>query len=74
MGQQIHKPSRFSFVAYHCHHLAQSTITSVVDFHPLVSLQMFISSIAQPNGYLDAMPLHVALQQPDKQQFLDTMQ
>ena len=57
-----------------CHHLAQSAINSVADFHPLASLQTFVSSIVQPNGYPDTMPLHVALQQVDKDKFLEAMQ
>ena len=64
--QQICTPSQFGFAAYHCHHLAKSAINSVADFHPLASLQMFVSSISQPKGYLDAIRLHVALQLLDK--------
>ena len=34
-------------------------------FPPLASLQAFVSTIAQPDGYPDAMSLHVAISQPD---------
>ena len=34
---------------------------------------MFTSSIKQPEGYPDVMPLHIALQQPDQSKFIDAM-
>ena len=34
---------------------------------------MFASSIKQPEGYPDAMPLQVTLQQPDRAKFIDAM-
>ena len=51
----------------------QSAITSIADYHPLTLLQMFASSTKKPEEYLDAMPLHIALQQPDQNKFIDAM-
>ena len=53
-------------MAYHCCHIAKSTLATVANFHPLAALQAFLS-IEQPDGYPDAMPLHVALAQPDQE-------
>ena len=65
-GHQVRRPARFAYAAYHCKHLAQTGIQSVFDFHPFASLQAFASTITQPDGYPDAMPLNVAMQQPDR--------
>ena len=71
--RQIRHPARFAYAAYHCKHLAQTGIQSVFDFHPFASLRAFASTIAQPDGYPDAMPLNVALQQPDSDKFIHAM-
>ena len=72
-GRQVRRPARFAYAAYHCKHLAQTGIRSVFDFHLLASLQAFASTIAQPDGYPDAMPLIMALQQPDHDKFILAM-
>ena len=72
-GCQICTPSRYAFAVYHCTNLAQSAITSIADFHQLASLQTFVSSIAQPDGFPDAMPLHIAMQQPDHAKVVEAM-
>ena len=72
-GHQIRRPARFAYAAYHCKHLAQTGIQSVFDFHPFSSLRAFALTIAQPDGYPDAMPLNVALQQPDRDKFIHAM-
>ena len=72
-GHQIHRPARFAYAAYHCKHLAQTGIQSICDFHPFSGLWVFASTIAQPDGYPDAMPLNVALQQPDHDKFIHAM-
>ena len=51
----------------------QSTLTSVANYQPLTLLQMFASLIKQPEGYPDAMPLHITLQQPNWAKFIDVM-
>ena len=72
-GRQIRRPVRFAYAAYHCKHLVQTGIQSVFDFHPFASLRAFASTIPQPDGYPDAMPLNVALQQPDCDKFIHAM-
>ena len=72
-SRQIRHPARFAYAAYHCKHLAQTGIQSVFDFHPFASLRAFALTIAQPDGYPDAMPLNVALQQPDCDKFIHAM-
>ena len=72
-GRQIRQPARFAYAAYHYKNLAQTVIRSVFKFHPLASLQAFASTITQPDGYPDAMPLNVAMQQPDRDKFIDAM-
>ena len=72
-GHQIRRPARFAYAAYHCKYLARTGIQSVFDFHPFASLWAFASTIAQPDGYPDAMPLNVALQQPDCDNFIHAM-
>ena len=72
-GHQVRRPARFAYAAYHCRHLAQMSIQSVCDFHPFASLRAFASTIAQPDGYPDAMPLNVTLQQPDRDKFIHAM-
>ena len=69
-GCQIRRPARLAYAAYNCKHLAQTGIQSVFDFHLFASLQAFASTLAQPDGYPDAMPLNVALQQPDRDKFI----
>ena len=63
----------FGYTTYHCSALTPSAIAHVVDYHPLVLLQMFAPMIKQPDRYPDAMPLHIALKQPDQDKFVDTM-
>ena len=70
---QVCRPAWFAYAAYHCKHLAQAVIQSTFDFHPFTSLQAFASTITQPDGYPDAMPLNVAMQQPDRDKFIHTM-
>ena len=72
-GRQVRRPARFAYAAYHCQHLAQTGIQSVCNFHPVAGLQAFVSTIAQPDGYPDAMPLNVAMQQPDRDKFIAVM-
>ena len=72
-SRQVRHPAQFAYAAYHCKHLAQTGIQSVFDFHPFASLRAFASTIAQPDGYSDAMPLNMALQQPDHDKFIDAM-
>ena len=48
-------------------------IQSILNFHPFASLRAFASTITQPDGYPDAMPLNVALQQPDRDKFIHAM-
>ena len=72
-GRQVQRPARFAYAAYHCRHLAQTGIQSVCDFHPFAGLRAFASTIAQPNGYPDAMPLNVAMQQPNREKFITAM-
>ena len=70
IGRQVRRPARFAYAAYHCRHLAQTGIQSVCDFHPFAGLRAFASTIAQPDGYPDAMPLNVAMQQLDREKFI----
>ena len=72
-GHQIRRPARFAYAAYHCKHLAQTGIQSIFDFHPFASLRAFVSTIDQPDGYPDTMPLNMALQQPDRDKFIHAM-
>ena len=72
-GCQVRRPARFPYTAYHCKNLAQTGIQSVCDFHPFASLWAFASTIAQPDGYPDPMPLNVAMQQPDRDKFISAM-
>ena len=72
-GCQVRRPAQFAYAAYHCKTLAQTGIQSVFDFHPFASLRAFASTIAQPDGYPDAMPLNVAMQQPDWDKFIAAM-
>ena len=72
-GGQVQRPARFAYAAYHCRHLAQTGIQSVCDFHPFAGLRAFASTIAQPDSYPDAMPLNVAMQQPDHDKFIAAM-
>ena len=64
-GQVLRTPAQFAYMAYDCQHLVQSSLQAIADFHSLASLQAFVSTIAQPDGYPDAMSLHVAISQPD---------
>ena len=54
--------------------MAQSCFSSIVDFHPLASLQAFTANISQPDGYPDAIPLHVAHAQPGHDKFIASME
>ena len=72
-GCQVRRPARFAYAPYHRRHLAQTGIQSVYDFHPFAALRAFTSTIAQPDGYPDAMPLNVAMQQPDRDKFIAAM-
>ena len=51
----------FGYAAYHCNVIMQSAIAHVADYHPLTLLQRFVSTVKQPEGYPDAIPLHIAL-------------
>ena len=72
-GHQVRQPARFAYAAYHWKNLAQTGIQSVCDFHPFASLRAFASTITQPDGYPDAMPLNVAMQQPGRDKFISAM-
>ena len=61
-GRQVRTPSRFGYAAY----LAKTALSGIADLHPLACLQMISGDINQPEGYPDAMPLDVALAQPDR--------
>ena len=73
MGRWVHTPSHLGDAAYHCNALVQSEMAHVADYHPLTLLQMFAPTIKQPKGHPDVMPLHIALQQPDQDKFVDPM-
>ena len=62
--------THFGYAAYHCNVIMQSAIAHVADYHPLTLLQWFVSTVKQPEGYPDAIPLHIALQQPDWEKFV----
>ena len=51
-------------------------LTTAPIWHNLQStpLQTFVSSIAQPDGFPDAMPSHVAMQQLDQVKFVEAME
>ena len=70
---QVRRLAQFAFAAYHCKHLAQTGIQSVFDFHPFASLCAFASTITQPDGYPDAMPLNMAIQQSNQDKFIHAM-
>ena len=48
-------------------------LAMVANFHPLAALQVFPTT-KQPDGYPDAMPLHLAFIQPDQEKFVCTME
>ena len=56
----------FAYVAYNCKTMAQTSIQ-------FASLQAFASTTAQPDGYPNAMPLNVAMQQRDWDKFIEAM-
>ena len=72
-SRQVCRPAWFAYAAYHCKNLAQTGIRSVFDFHRFASLRAFTSTIAQPDGYPDAMLLNMAMQQPNRDKFIDAM-
>ena len=72
-GRCICTPTHFGYTMYHCSALAKSAMAHIMDYHLLALLQMFASTIKQPDGYPDMMPLHIALQQPDWDKFIDAM-
>ena len=72
-GRQVRRPARFAYAAYHCRNMAQTGIQSVCDFHPFAGLWAFASTITQPDSYPDAMPLNMAMQQPDCDKFIAVM-
>ena len=72
-GCQICQPARFAYAAYRCKNMTQTGIKSVFDFHPFASLRVFTSTITQPDGYPNVMPLNVAMQQPNWDKFIDAM-
>ena len=49
------------------------TMPFVFNFHPFASLHAFASTITQPDCYPDAMPLNMAMQQPDHDKFINAM-
>ena len=69
-GRQVRTPSRFGYAAY----LAKTALAGIADLHPLACLQMVSADIQQPEGYPDAMPLEVALAQPDRDKFIGAME
>ena len=69
-GRQVRTPSRFGYAAY----LAKTALSGIADLHPLACLQMISGDINQPEGYPDAMPLDVALAQPDRDNFIGAME
>ena len=69
-GRQVRTPSRFGYAAY----LAKTALSGIADLHPLACLQMISDDINQPEGYPDAMPLDVALAQPDRDNFIGAME
>ena len=69
-GRQVRTPSCFGYVAY----LAKTALSGIADLHPLACLQMISGDINQPEGYPDAMPLDVALAQPDRDNFIGAME
>ena len=70
IGLQVQTPSRFGYAAY----LAKTALAGIADLHPLACLQMVSADIQQPEGYPDAMPLEVALAQPDRDKFIGAME
>ena len=69
-GCQVRTPSRFGYAAY----LAKTALSGIAVLHPLACLQMVSGDINQPEGYPDAMPLDVALAQPDRDNFIGVME
>ena len=69
-GRQVRTPSHFGYAAY----LAKTALSGIADLHPLACLQMVSGDIHQPEGYPDAMPLDVALAQPDRDNFIGAME
>ena len=69
-GRQVRTPSRFGYAVY----LANTALAGIADLHPLACLQMVSADIQQPEGYPDAMPLEVALAQPDRDKFIGAME
>ena len=52
----------------------KTALAGIADLHPLACLQMVSADIQQPEGYPDAMPLEVALAQPDHDKFIGAME
>ena len=69
-GCQVRTPSRFGYAAY----LAKTALAGIANLHPLACLQMVSADIQQPQDYPDAMPLEVALAQPDHDKFIGAME
>ena len=69
-GRQVRTPSRSGYAAY----LAKSALAGIAHLHPLACLQMVSADIQQPEGYPDAMPLEIALAQPDHDKFIGAME
>ena len=69
-GHQVRTPSQFGYAAY----LAKTALAGIADLHPLACLQMVSADIQQPEGYPDAMPLEVALAQPDCDKLIGAME
>ena len=69
-GHQVRAPSCFGYVAY----LAKTALSGIAELHPMACLQMVSGDINQPEGYPDAMPLDVALAQPDHDNFIGAME
>ena len=69
-GRQVRTPFRFGYAVY----LAKTALAGIADLHPLACLQMVSADIQQPEGYPDAMPLEVALAQPDCDKFIGAME
>ena len=69
-GRQVRTPSCFGYAVY----LAKTALSGIADLHPLACLQMVSGDIHQPEVYPDAMPLDVALAQPDPDNFIGGME
>ena len=70
IGHQVRTPSRLGYAAY----LEKPALAGIANLHSLACLQMVSANIQQTEGYPDAMPLEVALAQPDCDKFIGAME